>query len=123
MINNDRYFKYPNNSNTLNKCIDVIKNIDSKCFESNKMINGERNCNEIAMIRYDKTNDRCTIIQNNKNVIKNSEYDFSKSNNIKEINLNTTAKMINSSIIDSNCNDTDINCFIYSINDNRFCKG
>lgn len=123
MINNDRYFKYPNNSDTLNKCLNVVKQIESKCFDSNKIVNGERNCNEVIMIRHDKANEKCTIIQNNKNIIKNSEYDFSKSNNLKEMNLNTPIKMVNSTIIDSSCNDKDVDCFIYSINDKRFCKG
>ena len=122
MVDNDRYFKYPNNSTILDKCIDNIKNISSKCDPLNKTINGFRNCNEVVMVKYNDITQQCTILQNDKNVIKNYEYDFSKSKNLSEINKNTPIQMINEMYLNYGCNNPNTECFIYSINDNRFCK-
>jgi hypothetical protein len=122
MINNNRYFKYANNPDILDKCIDQIKNISSKCDTTNKTIDGETNCNEVVMLRYDDKKQQCTILQNDLNVIKNYEYDFTKTKKISEINKNTPIKLINMMYMNYGCNNPDTQCFIYSVNDNRFCK-
>jgi hypothetical protein len=122
MLNNERYFKYPNDGKILDKCIDAVKNIESKCF-NDVDINGVRNCNEVVMLRHDSKNDKCSIVQQHQNVIKNSKYDLSHDVNIKEMSINTPIKIVNSLLSDAGCGRNDINCFIYSINDKRFCKG
>ena len=124
MLNNERYFKYNNDPSTLDKCIDQIKNINSTCYNNNnnKIIAGEPNCNEAILLRYDKSNNKCNIVQNSVNIIKNSDYDLSKSKNLKELTVNAPIKIINN-LMENNCNNDNVNCFIYSVNDKRFCKG
>lgn len=122
MIDNERYFKYPNNSEVLNKCNDLVKNIESKCFD-NTIINGERNCNEVIVLRHDNNNDKCSIVQQNKNVFVNSQYDLSGQSSNKELTVNIPIKITNALFSDSGCGKNNVDCFIYSINDNRFCKG
>ncbi len=122
MINNDRYFKYPNNQSTLDSCIENIKNISSKCFLNNNDINGNKNCNEVVMIRYDNNNKQCNILHDDFSLIKNSDYDFSKSKLINEINVNLPVKMVNTMYNNYNCSDPNVDCFIHSINKKRFCK-
>ena len=122
MVNNSRYFKYANDPDIIDKCLDKIKNISSNCDPNGKVVNGEINCNEIVMLKYDNKKQQCSILQNDQNVIKNYEYDFSKTNKLSEINKNTPIKMINSMYINYGCNNPDSQCFIYSVNDNRFCK-
>jgi hypothetical protein len=41
MLDNNRYFKYPNNQSTLDSCIENVKNISSKCFLNNNIIQVE----------------------------------------------------------------------------------
>ena len=123
MINNDRYFKYPNNPATLNKCQHVIKDIESKCFSQD--INGVRNCNEVIMIRHDNTTDKCSIIQQQNNIINNSKYSLSNITDkdiLKELTYNAPIKIVNALLNESGCGKNDVDCFIYSINDKRFCK-
>jgi hypothetical protein len=122
MINNDRYFKYPNNSSTLDSCLDNVKNIVPKCFLNNNTINGNQNCNEVVMIRRDNDTKQCNILQDDFSLIKNSEYDFSKSKLINEINVNLPVKMINKMYNDYNCGENNVDCFLHSINKKRFCK-
>ena len=122
MVNNLRYFKYANDPNILDKCLDKIKDISSNCDPNNKIINGEINCNEVVMLKYDNKKQKCSILQNDQNAIKNYEYDFSKTKKLSEINKNIPIKMINSMYMNYGCNNPDTQCFIYSINNNRFCK-
>lgn len=122
MANNKRYFKYPNDPLILTNCLDSIKNISTMCTDDNKTINGEKNCNEVIMLKYDDKKQKCTVLQNNLNVIKNYEFDFSKTNNLSEINKNTPIKMLNSMYMNYDCNHPNTQCFIYSVNDKRFCK-
>ena len=63
-----------------------------------------------------------TILQKDLNAIKNYEYDFTKTKRLSEINKNTPVKLINTMYMNYGCNNPDTPCFIYSINDNRFCK-
>lgn len=122
MINNDRYFKYPNNESTLNTCLESVKNISPKCFMNNNTINGNQNCNEVVMIRYDNNAKQCNVLQDDFSLIKNSEYNFSKSKLINEINVNLPVKMVNKIYNDYDCGENNVDCFIHSINKKRFCK-
>jgi len=122
MINDIRYFKYPNNPEILDTCIDVIPTIESKCYDTNKYGN-QRNCNEVIMIRHDKKNNKCNVIQEKVNIIKNVNVDLSASKNTSELTVNLPTKIANSMINDYKCLDKDTSCLIYSINDTRFCKG
>jgi hypothetical protein len=122
MVNNTRYFKYNNNPEIIDKCSSVLTSITSQCNNTNKDINGNRNCNEVVMLHYDKTKDKCNTLQSSKNVIKNADYNLSNNTNIKEITINSPIKLINSLLIESSCNDDNSNCLIYSVNDKRFCK-
>ncbi len=122
MINNNRYFKYPNNSNVLDKCLDVIPSIETKCYDTDKFGN-ERNCNEVIMIRHDNKTNKCNVIQEKVNIIKNDNVDLSTSKNASELTVNLPIKIVNSMIKDYKCTNKDVDCLIYSINDTRFCKG
>lgn len=123
MVNNNRYFKYPNDPNILNKCQHLVKDIESKCFD-NTDIKGIRNCNEVIMLRHDNSNNKCSIIQQQNNIINNSKYNLSDADKdiLVELTHNVPIKLVNSLLSESGCGKNNVDCFIYSINDKRFCK-
>lgn len=126
MLNNKRYYKYLNDGKILTKCSNLISTIKSDCYiDKHVDVDGknERNCNETVVLRYDNNTNTCSIVQKTDKLIKNNIVDLSINNSIyNDIQQNATINTTHSLLNDINCDKNGIDCFIYSINDKRFCK-